>query len=161
MRGYQRAMTTYTVHLPPNMAKAASQDARMIADAPALLALVFPALWLLWHRLWFALIAYLMIAGIVSLIARLLGVDALDGLMLLPGLYLFLEGRQLLRARLERKGWRLAGVVEAANAEEADIRWFSGETEAAAPPKPPVIASASPVPPPTTGTEPSIGIFGQ
>ena len=160
MRGYQRAMTIYTVHLPPISGSGNDDRARMISEAPALLALIFPALWLIWHRLWYALAAYLLLAAIVSVTAQWTANDALGGLMIIPGLYLFLEGRQLLRARLERRGWRFAGVVEAESEAEADIKWFAGEGEPVAS-APPVRTSTASAPIRAPETEPSIGIFGQ
>lgn len=164
-------MTTYTVHLPPSGFSGETDDERIrfVPERPALLALIFPAIWLLWHRLWYAFAVYLLIAGIAWVLASWTGSAPMGLLGSLPGLYLFLEGRQLLRGRLERAGWRFAGVVEADSAHEADLRYFSGRTE-------PAIArtaaakvaagdvSPAPVPPGKAdrqeGVSP-IGIFGQ
>ena len=119
-------MTTYTVHLPPQGgASGELERARFVPERSSLLALVVPIVWLLWHRLWYALAVYLLIGGIASVLASWTQSPPIGLLATLPGLYLFLEGRQLLRGRLERQGWRFAGVVEADNAEEADLRYFS------------------------------------
>ena len=42
----------------------------------------------------------------------------------LPGLFLFLHGRELVRERLEREGWSEAAVFSAENEEEAELRFF-------------------------------------
>ena len=156
-------MTIYTVHLP---ADGASEKARMTSEAPALLALVFPAFWLLWHRLWFALVVYLLLAAIFSLAAEWTGSVALGVVAFLPGIFLFFEGRQLLRARLERKGWRFAGVVDAGSVETADLRYFGLGSETVPDTNRPAVGKtpATPLPPRRPLDEdngPSIGIFGQ
>ena len=76
-------------------------------------ALLFPPLWLLAHRLWFAFGVYTLVS--LTLLALLPTqwfalTLALGGL---PGTYLWLEGQQLLRARFERHGLSLLTVVEA------------------------------------------------
>ena len=43
----------------------------------------------------------------------------------LPGLYLLLEGSELITADLERRGWRFAGTVEGDDLEEAEIRFLT------------------------------------
>ena len=85
-------------------------------------ALLFPAFWLAWHRLWLGLVAYLIYT--ITLLALLptpyLWVTlAIFGL---PGLYLWLEGNQLLRAKLDRQGFALVGVVEAPDEQTAVAR---------------------------------------
>jgi hypothetical protein len=160
-------MTIYTVHLPPgesNGGTAAEMErARFIPERPSLFALVIPALWLLWHRLWYALAVYLLIGGIASLLARWTDSLAIGLLACLPALYLFLEGRQLLRGRLERQGWRFVGVVEAYSANEADLRYFADTSEAVTEAMP-AAPAWSPQAGPSAETRqeaPSIGIFGQ
>ncbi|GIK82777.1 MAG: hypothetical protein BroJett024_38820 [Alphaproteobacteria bacterium] len=151
-------MATFTVHLPPDGGAGSdrAQEARFISEAPSLLALVFPALWLLFNRLWYGLLLYLLIAAALAVLSRTLMSAAPAVLSLLPALYLFLEGRQLVRARLERAGWRLAGVVEAGDVDEAEARWFAMHPPAPRQPSSPPAAPATFAP----QAEPSIGIFG-
>jgi len=154
-------MTIWTVHLPPEGASEAetSERARFIPERGALLALLFPALWLAFARLWFWLAVYLLMIAALAILARVAGSQAFGLISVLPAVWLFLEGRQLQRERLERLGWRFAGVVEAADSEEAELRWFSGLPVGAAP-----VAPASPLPSfPAMQPAPSaagIGIFG-
>ena len=142
------------------------ENAALALTGIGLLALVCQ--WLAW-QLRVPAILPLLIAGIAWVLASWTGSAPMGLLGSLPGLYLFLEGRQLLRGRLERAGWRFAGVVEADSAHEADLRYFSSRTE-------PAIArtaaakvaagevSPAPVPPGNAdrqeGVSP-IGIFGQ
>ncbi len=164
-------MTTYTVHLPPSGFGGETDDERIrfVPERPALLALIFPAIWLLWHRLWYAFAVYPLVAGIAWVLASWTGSAPMALLGSLPGLYLFLEGRQLLRGRLERTGWRFAGVVEADSAHEADLRYFSGRTETAVGKTVTVKAAAGSASPAPVASSPAdrqegvspIGIFGQ
>lgn len=157
-------MATYTVYLPPAglPEPAALERARFVREAGSLLALVFPALWLLFQRLWYALLVYLSIVAALAILARVVESPSLTLLSAIPAFYLFLEGRELVRRRLERAGWRYAGLVEAADLWEAEARWFDAnppsDGAAALPVRPRVPAT------PMAGsvdTVPSIGIFGQ
>ncbi|MEC9342663.1 MAG: DUF2628 domain-containing protein [Pseudomonadota bacterium] len=158
-------MTSYTVHLPPQTGsgRLPGEDARFIPERPAVLALVFPALWLLLHRLWYALALYLVAVAAISIVTQWSGSDILGLLSVLPGFYLLLEGRQLLRGRLERLGWRLAGVVEADTPEDAEWRYFSANAgDDVTGPAAPGWTPAEGTSPVRTGEEaPAIGIFGR
>ena len=95
---------------------------RLLKDGKSLFALIVPLIWLIWHRLWLPLMAYL-----VALIGIGLLIVAKQSLYLvllssLPAVYLFLEGSELIRASLERKGWRYTGVIEATGNEQAEIK---------------------------------------
>lgn len=124
-------MTTYTIHIPPvdSGGETDAERIRFVPERPSLLALIFPAIWLLWHRLWYAFAVYILIAAMAAVLSRWTGSTPVALLGSLPGLYLFLEGRQLLRGRLERAGWRFAGVVEADSLQEADLRYFSNRSQ--------------------------------
>ncbi len=120
-------MTIFTVHSPP-ASDVSSDDSRLrtrfIPESKAILALVFPLIWLLWHRLWWPALFYLLIS-----IALALGLATQFGVMIglltfIPGLYLFLEGHELRRHQLERRGWRLTGIVEGSNLASAEMRYF-------------------------------------
>jgi hypothetical protein len=69
----------------------------------------------------------------------------------------------LLRARLERQGWRPAGVVEANNLEEAELRYFASNAKPAPAdmPSPPGWATSSTPPTEKSAETSPIGIFGQ
>jgi hypothetical protein len=122
-------MAIYEAYMPPagrigGEPADALLKARFVKDALAPLALFIPFLWLLLHGLWLETIAYVLIAIGTGAIMEL-GWPAIGfALSILPGLYLFIEGRELVAAKLRRKGWRLAGVVEADSKEAAERRFF-------------------------------------
>jgi len=96
-----------------------------IPDGTAKWALIFPPFWLAWHRLWGALIIY---AAVVLVLLSLLNTGFAVAVLVLgglPGLYLFLEGNSLRRDFMARAGWQSLGVVEAANEEEAIMRFVA------------------------------------
>ncbi len=87
-------------------------------------ALVFPPFWLAYHRLWFALATYGLVAVLLfSLLATQLAWGAFL-LMGLPGLYLLFEGNQLRREKLKANGFELVDVVYAPNEEFALERFL-------------------------------------
>ena len=68
---------------------------------------------------------YLVVAATIGLAMKFTGSQFVVMLSALPGLYLFLEGQELRRGELERQGWQFEGVVEAANEEEAELRFLN------------------------------------
>ena len=118
-------MTTYTVYLPPKDSEASQEEAfRLVPDTKATLALIFPPFWLAWHRLWLPLMVYFVVVAAIIILAFTSPGVAVSYLSILPGFYLLLEGYELVRKNLENKGWEYAGIVEAENREEAEIRFL-------------------------------------
>ena len=88
-------------------------------------ALVAPPFWLAFHKLWWMFGAYcLFLAAMTGVLTTSFWPIAVC-LAGLPGIYLFLEGRQLCRSRLEESGLDMIGVVDATS-EEAAIARFVG-----------------------------------
>lgn len=117
-------MTVYNVFLPPDQDPAKLESGfRLVPESKSVLALIFPPFWLAWHRLWLALLVWLVIAAIIVLIGLWQPGPLIGYLWALPGFYLLLEGHQLVCNRLERSGWRYAGIVEAENPEEGELRF--------------------------------------
>ena len=130
-------MAMYTAYLPPD---GNLERARIVSDARPLLALVLPSIYLLWNRLWFAFAVYALSAVAIGLSAYFIGDTAALFLSVLPGLFLFVHGPELVAAGLESRGWREAGVLAADDASEAEFRFFAirfGPKPAAARPAPP------------------------
>jgi len=118
-------MATYGVYLPPLGMTGNSVDGfRLLRDGKSVFALVVPLIWLIWHRLWLPLMVYLLASAAILALFMASTHVSVAVLSLLPGFYLFLEGPELLRAKLERAGWRYATVVEAQNEEEAELRFL-------------------------------------
>jgi len=123
-------MTTYTVYLPPDdMLEGSQEEFRLVPDAKATLALLFPPFWLAWHRLWLPLMVYIVVLAAIILLAVLSPSIAVSYLSILPGLYLLLEGYQLVSNKLERDGWRYAAIVDGENREEAEIRFIVSSSQ--------------------------------
>ena len=97
-----------------------------VRDEFSALALVFPLLWLLWHRLWFA--AAMVLLATVGIAIAGDTVEATAPVLaanLLIGLLVAVEGPAWRIARHRRGGLADAGTVQAANVAEAELRWFT------------------------------------
>jgi len=97
-----------------------------IPEKNAYWALALPPFWLAYHRLWFALVIYL---GVIILSIALLATSLAPVALLLgglPGLYLFLEGNQLRRKKLEANGLEFVAAIEAPDRKFAFERFLSG-----------------------------------
>jgi hypothetical protein len=124
-------MSVYTVHQPPLAAAGASVDpARFVfvRDGFSWWAFLFTPLWMLRHRLWLALIVYLVVVMGVEVLLRALGAPSLAqaiaalSIALLAGL----EAGTLRRFKLARRRWRNVGVVTGERLEDAERRFFDG-----------------------------------
>ncbi len=124
----------YTFYMEPNARPLAGDEEGSsrfdsliaIPEKNAYWALAFPPFWLAYHRLWFAFTIYF---GLIILSIALLTTSwALVVLLLggLPGIYLFLEGNQLRRKKLEAKGLEFVAAVEAPTKQFAFERFLSG-----------------------------------
>jgi hypothetical protein len=114
-------MRVYSVMLPARdgaQAPGAAEAARLIGDGFNWWALLFGPLWLLWHRLWRWLVIVVAVLAVAAALSPL--VEALASLAV--SLLLGLEGHNLLRAGLERRGWREAAVIVARDRDEAEMR---------------------------------------
>ena len=90
-----------------------------IPESVAPWALIAPPFWLVLHRLWWPLAFYLAFVALgLSLLATPLAPVAFF-IAGLPGLFLWLEGWELVRRRLEREQFALVAVVEADGEESA------------------------------------------
>ena len=147
-------MAVYTAYLPPD---GDIERARFVSDARPLLALVLPSVFLLVNRLWFAFVVYVLIGVAIALGAFAMGEAAAVFLSLLPGLFLFVHGRELVADRLERMGWREAAVLCADNWREAELRFFGGHFAARAFPR--ARPSSPPLPGRPAAQKASFGMF--
>ncbi len=92
--------------------------ARLVRDGFSWPAFFLGPLWLLWHRLWRPLV--IVMAVLLAMGAAPPLVQSLASLAV--SLILGFEGNGLLRAGLERRGWREAAVIVAAGRDEAELR---------------------------------------
>lgn len=153
-------MTTYTVLSPPAKAGPAGPDPDglvFVKEGFCWPAFYMTVPWLLWRRMWLALIGYLIaIFAIISLVAWLDG-PLVWLINILFGLLIALEANNLRRWTLERRGYRLIGIASGANVSEAEFRFFALWAASSAKktdPDPPLPSAF----PPTETTE-VVGLF--
>ncbi|WP_315836490.1 DUF2628 domain-containing protein [Bradyrhizobium prioriisuperbiae] len=121
-------MPVYTVHGPVTAGGAAEATDRFVfvRDGFHVWAAVAAPLWLAFHRLWLALVGYLVLVVAVAagLWALRLGSDVRFTVMLLIALLMGFEASSLRRWTLSRGKWRELDVVAARNSDEAERRFF-------------------------------------
>lgn len=123
-------MAIYSAYVPPTKTgQSEVDDFRLVSDSKAPLALIFPPFWLAWHKLWLELLVYAVFAFSVALLAIWKPSPAIFYLSGLPGLFILLEGRAMIVRKLERKGWRFAGVVDGDTLENAETRFLAQNVE--------------------------------
>ena len=151
-------MRIYTVHTNPALAGAPlaqrpdgrvpdgrAPDDRVIDDPVfvkegfAWAAFLFPPFWLIYHRLWVALIGLLLVLGAVQTLGDALGASAQTTQMisLFVQLLLGFEANDLRRLKLEANGYQLQTIVAGRNLEEAEIRYFRSRNDHRASTSPP------------------------
>lgn len=128
-------MTIYEAYLSPGTQQESAEGGllhpdrldhvRLLPDKKSVFALVFPALWLVWNRLWFELIVYMIFVTAIAVLGTTSFAQLAGIISIVPGLYLLLEGNRLIAAKMERAGWQLADVIDAENLESAEMRFFS------------------------------------
>lgn len=121
----------YTVFENPNALpheKLALDNVQAIPESVSVWAIIAPPFWLLRHRLWMPLALYVIVAlfllGLLNTPFWLV-TALLSGL---PGLYLWLEGNQLRRSDLQRRGYELTKIVDAPDEDMALAKFYSGIT---------------------------------
>ena len=121
-------MAAYRVFEFPNAMPEQVQDGRnveLIRDGFSFLAVLFPAVWLLWNRVWFGFALYAALILVFILASEL--INPLIGVFLnsLLGLYLGFEGTNWRAKKYLGNGWQEVDVVLASNYEEAEMRAFA------------------------------------
>lgn len=111
-------MSRYVVLEPP--AGASDGDVVLVADRFRWLGLIFPFLWLLWHRLWLATFGYLVAVGAVFALAQLSGAGTLQISLLAIGALVALEGPHWIVAKLRRAGYTDIGTIDADTLDDAE-----------------------------------------
>jgi hypothetical protein len=122
-------MPVYTVHAPQgatSTVRGGTDRFVFVRDGFFVWALLFGPLWLLWHRLWLALLGYLAVSAAGEVGLRLLhaGAGARLVVMLLVALLMGFEAASLWRWTLSRRDWRQIDVVVADDEEAAERRFF-------------------------------------
>lgn len=121
-------MPVFTVHAPsPHGADLRATDKfAFVRDGFHFWALIFGPLWLLWHRLWLALIGWIVLFAAFQAALASLGVGR-GGILLadiIVAILMGFEAATLRRWTLSRGKWRQLDVVVADDAESAEHRFF-------------------------------------
>ena len=151
-------MSIYTVHQPPlDSGAAAAEPYRFVfvRDGFSWWAFLLTPFWMLRHRLWLALLVYVLISAAVDVGLRALGASVFAVVLagLLISLLAGLEAGTLRRFKLTCRRWRNIGVVTGDDLEDAERRFFDvwiRQTPARRPPSPPSAppsGAAAPAPP--------------
>src|SRR5260370_37347290 len=121
-------MPVYTVHAPVKNGGgiAAVERFAFVRDGFHFWAAVFGPLWLVWHRLWLALIGWIIVALAINVgMARLgAGGTAIFWADVLIALLMGFEASSVRRWTLSRRHWRQLDIVVARNWESAERRFF-------------------------------------
>jgi hypothetical protein len=121
-------MPVYTVHAPTadNADIAATDRFAFVRDGFRFWAAIFGPLWLAWHRMWLALIGWIVIMIAIEVgLARLgAGGTAIFFTNLLIALLMGFEASSIRRWTLSRRNWRQLDIVVADNEESAERRFF-------------------------------------
>ena len=117
-------MRYYSVHAPPEGTDDPERFA-FLKDGFSWPALFVPVLWVLWHRLWLALVWYIVFVLMVAWTGRLVSDDAAMMVALLGTLLFALEGNNIRRAALQNRGWDEVGASFGRNLDEAEASFFA------------------------------------
>ena len=121
-------MPVYTVHAPVNSGAdlSATDKFAFVRDGFHFWAALLSPAWLLWHRLWLALLGWIAVTFAVEFGLAALGVGR-GGMLAAEALIAILmgfEAASLRRWTLSRRNWRQLDIVVADSEEAAERRFF-------------------------------------
>ena len=116
-------MRAYTVHAPADD-PAAPEKVAFVKDGFSWPAFFAPILWILWHRLWLTLVAYIIFVLVVVWTSRLVSDEAAAIVAIFGSLLFALEANNIRRMSLANKGWSDLGASSGQNLDEAELRFF-------------------------------------
>ena len=121
-------MPVFTVHAPVDGGAdlAATDKFTFVRDGFHFWAMVASVLWLVWHRLWLALIGWIALNAAIWFGLKALGVGGGTVLLadFLVAVLMGLEAASLQRWSLSRRKWRQLDIVVADDEEAAERRFF-------------------------------------
>jgi hypothetical protein len=121
-------MPVYTVHAPTagSAALAATDKFTFVRDGFHIWAALLGVVWLAWHRLWLALVGWIVLMAVIDVGMASLHVSpaAIFLADILLALLLGFEAASLERWTLSRRNWRQLDIVVADDAEAAERRFF-------------------------------------
>jgi len=167
-------MAVFTVHEPRLRSGDATPDAErfvFVRDGFLFWAFLLTPVWMLRHRMWLVLAAYVFTTALVEAALITLGASSatLAIVVFLISLLIGLESSTLRRFTLWRRGWKNAGIVSGDDVEDAERRFFDAWLRKSPSPRAaatgaaalsPVPAAGSPLAMPRATHEPNvIGLF--
>ena len=159
-------MPTYTVHQPPAKNGAAADPARFVfvRDGFHFWAFLLTLPWLIYRRLWLALLGYVLLTAAMSVVFYFMhtGGTAQTAVALLIGILFGLEAASLRRWKYRRRGWSNIGVVVGDDQEDAERRFFADWVRRE--PSPEIVRDPAPTPMVTRsapGSNDIVGLFPQ
>jgi hypothetical protein len=121
-------MPVYTVHARTGdgVVISATDKFAFVRDGFHVWAALLGGVWLAWHRLWLALIGWIILLTAADIAMTRLGVDRATILLAngLIAVLMGLEAASLKRWTLSRRNWRQLDIVTADNEEAAERRFF-------------------------------------
>lgn len=118
-------MRTYIVMLPEgtgaNNQVDTKKSAALLGDYWRPLAVFVPTIWLIYHKLWLPLAAWVALNLVIILVGGSMDMGFLTIVLLgLARLYCGLEGSRWIIDKYQRHGWQMAGLIEARNRDHAE-----------------------------------------
>ena len=162
-------MKVFTVHEPPEGRANRFEAITLVKEGFCWPALFIPAIWMIWHRMWWVLLGWLVIGvGLAAIGEVFKETSFVVGILSFAfSIWVALEANELRRWSLARKGWRLLGIAAGRDREEAEQSFFrrhltplaTGTAGQQGVPNP--ASARMPVVPrrPAAGTEPVVGLF--
>jgi hypothetical protein len=162
-------MAIYTVHAPPprkDRDPADPMNLAFVKDGFSWPALFFAVIWMIYHRMWLVLLAYLVVVVGFGWLAMPLIEPAQTSIAILFAFWFALEANEFRRWTMAGTGWRLVGVSEGRGRLAAERNFFAGESAGLAVPVPPVPPASPATPeraaapqPPQPPHTPVVGLF--
>lgn len=157
-------MRSYTVHRrqpQPGDPLAEAEGLVFVREGFCWPALVIPALWLIYRRLWLVLLGYVVVSALAGPVSTAAGLDATGIFIVLAAIQVLLaaEANDLWRWTLSRAGYDMVGLATGRTLAEAELQFFQNwlaRPEDGGAPGP---AVATPPAIPQTLPEPIAGMF--
>ncbi|MFN3170572.1 MAG: DUF2628 domain-containing protein [Hyphomicrobiales bacterium] len=157
-------MRTYSIFAPPVMAGTVEEDAQslvFVRHGWSLAALFVPLIWMLVRRLWWVLLAYLVVVIGIQVLSFAVPDLVTTGLSVAVAIVVFVEAGQLRLESMAVKGYREIAVLEARNRDEAErvffTQWLADRD--AVQPVAPSRSSGGPLHRPSSATPPTLSGF--
>jgi hypothetical protein len=123
-------VTVYSVYEPSEPAsdiEARADNLAFVKEGFSWPALLVPALWLIYCRMWIELIVFIAILALIQLISgggQEAGAQLAGWVTIAMSVILGFEGNDLRAAALGRRGYRLIGIAEGRGRTDAELSFF-------------------------------------